>query len=44
MAKGNNNRNRGQSSSVNSQGLASDVADQSPKNQLGQRAKTKNTK
>ncbi|EEM02456.1 hypothetical protein [Bacillus pseudomycoides] len=44
MAKGNNNRNRGQSSSVNPQGLASDIADTSPKSKLEQRAKTKNTK
>ncbi|EOA3905797.1 hypothetical protein ACH0R4_RS19850 [Bacillus cytotoxicus] len=44
MAKGNNKRNRGQSSSVNPQGLTSDVADQSPKSKLEHRAKTKNTK
>lgn len=44
MAKGNNKSNRGQHSSVNPQGLASDAADQSPKSQLEQRAKTKNTK
>lgn len=44
MAKGNNQRNRGKGSSVNPQGLASDVADQSTKSQLEQRAKTKNTK
>lgn len=44
MAKGNNKRNRGQSNSVNPQGLASDARDQSPKSKLEYRAKTKNTK